>query len=136
MDFQIREYECFNREEVLALYESVGWTAYTEKPEMLKQAFAGSLEVTGAYEDGRLVGLIRVIGDGASILYIQDLLVHPDFQNRGIGTALLGDVMKRYSHVYQKCLITDDSEKSVKFYQRMGFMLHEQYGCCGLIKVY
>ena len=42
----------------------------------------------------RLVGLVRVVGDGASIAYVQDLLVHPDWQRRGIGARLLRDAME------------------------------------------
>ena len=136
MNFEIREYICYKQDEVLALYESVGWTSYTDHPQILERAFQGSREVLGAYAEDRLVGLIRIVGDGASIVYIQDLLVHPDFQGKGIGSALLGEVMRRNAHVYQKCLVTDDSERAVAFYQKNGFILHEQFGCRGLIKVY
>ena len=136
MDFQIREYTDCNMDEVLLLYASVGWTSYTDHPQMLERAFQGSREVLGAYAEERLIGLIRIVGDGASIVYIQDLLVHPDFQGKGIGSVLLREVMRRNAHVYQKCLVTDNSEKSIAFYQKNGFILHEQFGCRGLIKVY
>ena len=136
MNCTIKEYTDYNMAEILPLYESVGWTSYTDHPQMLEKAFQGSREVFGAYSQARLIGLIRIVGDGASIVYIQDLLVHPDFQGKGIGSALLSEAMKRNAHVYQKCLITDDSERAVAFYQKNGFILHEQYGCRGLIKIY
>ena len=136
MDYQIREYTDCNMDEVLSLYASVGWTAYTDRPDMLERAFLGSREILGAYADEKLIGLIRAVGDGASILYIQDLLIYPEFQGKGIGTALLKELMTRNAQVYQKCLVTDDSEKSIAFYKKNGFILHEQYGCRGLIKIY
>ncbi|MFR3468483.1 MAG: hypothetical protein ACLTTF_02940 [Oscillospiraceae bacterium] len=46
---------------------------------MLKAAFNGSLLVLGAWADGNLVGIIRAVGDGASILYVQDILLYPEY---------------------------------------------------------
>ena len=36
-----------------------------------------------AYDEDRLVGLIRVVGDGLTIVFIQDLLVYPQYQRQG-----------------------------------------------------
>ena len=38
-------------EDVLPLYEAVGWTNYTTKPEMLKAAFENSLHVLAAFTE-------------------------------------------------------------------------------------
>lgn len=94
--------------EALPLYAAVGWTNYTDRPEMLRQAFEHSLLVLGAYEGNRLVGLLRAVGDGFSVVLIQDLLVLPDCQRRGIGTKLMRALMERYPNVYQLELFTDD----------------------------
>ena len=67
-------------EDVLPLYEAVGWTNYTTKPEMLKAAFENSLHVIGAFnKDEKMIGVLRTVGDGASILFIQDILVTPEY---------------------------------------------------------
>ncbi|MDN4644772.1 hypothetical protein [Arthrobacter sp. PsM3] len=59
--------------EVLALYESVGRTAYTREPEVLAAALRGSsFVVTARSADGGLVGLARAISDDATICYLQD----------------------------------------------------------------
>ncbi len=68
----------------------------------------------------RLVGLVRVVGDGASIAYVQDLLVHPDWQRRGIGTRLLRDAMERFARVRQFLLLADDAPVPRAFYETMG----------------
>ena len=136
MDFTIKEYGIYNPREILPLYQAVGWASYTERPEMMEQAFAGSLLTLAAWRDDYLLGLIRVVGDGASILYIQDLLVFPEYQNQGVGTALARAILERYAHVYQKCLLTDASEKYVGFYQKLGFRVVGELGCCALMKNY
>ncbi|WP_308562235.1 GNAT family N-acetyltransferase, partial [uncultured Rothia sp.] len=85
-------------EELTELYDSVGWSAYTKTPERLLPMLEGSRylytarEAT-AEETGRLVGLVRAVGDGHSIAYIQDLLVHPHAQRQGVGSALLKRVI-------------------------------------------
>ena len=109
-------------EDVLPLYEAVGWTNYTTKPEMLKAAFENSLHVLAAFnEEGILVGVLRAVGDGASILFIQDILVTPEYQHQGIGTKLLQQTLEKYKNVYQIQLTTDNSMKKISFYESNGF---------------
>ena len=109
-------------EDVLPLYEAVGWTNYTTKPEMLKAAFENSLHVLAAFtEEGILVGVLRAVGDGASILFIQDILVTPEYQHQGIGTKLLQQTLEKYKNVYQIQLTTDNSMKTISFYESNGF---------------
>ena len=131
----IREYKTYDETEILGLYASVGWTAYTEQPESLRRGFEASLLVLAGYEDGALVGLIRVVGDGQTIVFVQDILVHPSCQRRGIGTALLKEVLKRYSHVRQIELTTDDTPKTRAFYESVGFRTMASLGCCGFMKM-
>lgn len=63
MEFSIKQYETYKEAEILNLYTSVGWTNYTNHPEMLKNAYANSLKILGAYEfeTEKLIGIIRVI---------------------------------------------------------------------------
>ena len=121
-------------EDVLPLYEAVGWTNYTTKPEMLKAAFENSLHVLAAFnEEGILVGVLRAVGDGASILFIQDILVTPEYQHQGIGTKLLQQTLEKYKNVYQIQLATDDSTKTVSFYESNGFTSLTSLNCVSFI---
>ncbi len=72
----IKEYPEIRMDEILDLYDSVGWTAYTSDPATLEAGLQHSLLTLGAYEGTDLVGLIRVVGDGQTIVYIQDILVN------------------------------------------------------------
>lgn len=76
---------------------------------------------SGASEP-ELVGLIRVVGDDASIAYVQDLLVKPNHQRRGIATRIMRDAFKRFEHVRQFVLLTDDTAASRAFYESLGLV--------------
>ena len=121
-------------EEVLPLYEAVGWTNYTQNPTMLKEAYENSLHILGALnEEGKLVGVLRAVGDGASILFIQDILVYPEYQHQGIGTKLLQQTLEKYKNVYQIQLATDDSKKTISFYKSNGFTSLTSLNCVSFI---
>lgn len=109
----IKEYTHFNDEEIHSLYTSASWTAYTEDFNVLKQAFSHSLLILAAYENGNLAGLIRIVGDEHTIIFIQDVLVSPKYPRRGIGTVLIREVLNRYSHVRQIELATDAPKPSL-----------------------
>ena len=131
---EIRAYTAYNEAEILPLYAQVGWTAYTQDPSALEQGFRHSLLVLAAYEQDALLGLIRVVGDGATVVLVQDLLVYPDKQRQGIGTALLKAVLERYSAVRQIQLVTDDTPKTIAFYRSRGFSDLASLGCRGFMK--
>lgn len=82
-----------------------------------------------AYVNDKMVGIIRVVGDGFSVVFIQDLLVYPEYQRMGIGTALLQKVLEEYSKVYQLHLLTEDTEKTIQFYKSIGFIMDTDIGC-------
>lgn len=118
---EIRLYTQYNAQEILALYKSVGWSAYYFQPEALEQAFAHSLCVIGAYAAGKLVGLARLVGDGVTVVFLQDILIKPAYQRQGIGTRLIAEIFRRFGHVRQIHLMTDDLPNTVGFYQSVGF---------------
>ena len=132
---EIREYKTYNETEILALYASVGWTAYTEHPDVLRKGFENSMLTLAAYDGEKLMGVIRIVGDGHTIVFVQDILVFPEHQRKGVGSALLQAILGRYSHVRQIELATDNTEKTVAFYRSMGFKEMSEIGCCGFMKV-
>ncbi|MBX3311216.1 MAG: GNAT family N-acetyltransferase [Cryobacterium sp.] len=112
-----------NEPEVRELYNSVGWSAYTKEPSRLWRALENSTCVVVARDTvGDLVGLARAISDDATICYVQDLLVHPDFQRRGVGRGLLQKLLARFDDLRQVVLITDDDPEQRKFYEALGLI--------------
>ena len=133
MNFEIKENIVPTMDELISLYDNVGWSNYTNNPKMLKEAYQNSLKIISVWDNNQLVGIIRVVGDGHSIIYIQDLLVLKEYQRKGIGSKLLGIVVKKYENVYQKILLTDNETSVVKFYEHCGFSKSEKFGCVAFV---
>lgn len=132
---EIRKYENFHLEDIINLYQSVGWTNYLERIGILEEAYANSLCVLGAYDDDRLIGIIRAVGDGQTIVFVQDIIVLSEYQRKGIGTKLLKAVVEKYKDVYQMELLTDNTEKTNAFYRSVGFTASDDVGCVAFIRM-
>ena len=89
----IKKQEFVKLEDILHLYQAVGWTNYTNQPQMLEQALSHSLVIYLALDDDAVVGLIRLIGDGFSSVFVQDLIVLPSYQRQGIGSSLMKEAL-------------------------------------------
>lgn len=132
---EIKEYQTYNEQEITDLYQSVGWTNYTSCSEMLEEAYKNSLCILGAFEKEKLVGVVRVVGDGISIVFVQDILVLPEYQRQGVGSALMRAILKKYASVYQVELLTDSTEKSKAFYSSVGLVPVSELGCSAYIRM-
>ena len=128
----IRKQEVVKLEDVLHLYQAVGWTNYTNQPQMLKQALSQSLVIYLALDGDAVVGLIRLVGDGFSSVFVQDLIVLPSYQRQGIGRSLMKEALEDYKDAYQVQLVTDQTERTLGFYRSMGFEILSTYNCIGM----
>lgn len=122
-------------DDVLPLYQAVGWTNYTNQPQMLEQSLAHSLATYLARDGEEIVGVVRLIGDGFSSVFVQDLIVLPSYQRQGIGSALMKKALGEFKDAYQVQLATDESEKTLGFYRSLGFETLSTYDCTGMIWV-
>lgn len=134
MDIKYKENSTFELNQLVELYKNVGWIGYSNKPSELNEAIKNSLFNIGAFDGEELVGLIRVVGDNISIIYIQDILVKENYQRLGIGSNLLQLVLNRYNNIKQIVLITDNTEKTKLFYKRNGMGSFEEFNGVGFIK--
>ena len=131
----VRRQDVVKLEDVLHLYQAVGWTNYTHQPEMLEQALSHSLVIYVALDGDAVVGLIRLVGDGFSSVFVQDLIVLPSYQRQGIGRSLMKEALEDYKDAYQVQLVTEQTEKNVGFYRSIGFETLSTYDCIGMIWV-
>ncbi|KZN49897.1 GNAT family N-acetyltransferase [Pseudoalteromonas luteoviolacea] len=76
--------------EFVQLRTDVGWG--DTDLNMAALSLEQSLFHVTARVDSKLVGMGRVIGDGALFFYIQDLAVHPNYQQTGIGGMLMAQI--------------------------------------------
>ena len=128
----IKKQEIVKLEDVLHLYQAVGWTNYTNQPQMLEQALSHSLVIYLALDGDAVVGLIRLVGDGFSSVFVQDLIVLPSYQRQGIGSLLMKEALKDYKDAYQVQLVTEQTERTLGFYRSMGFKTLSTYNCIGM----
>ena len=128
----VRKQDVVKLEDVLHLYQAVGWTNYTNQPQMLEQALPHSLAVYLAFDGEKIVGLIRLVGDGFSSVLVQDLIVLPIYQRQGIGSALMKEALEDYKDAYQVQLVTEQTERTLGFYRSMGFEILSTYNCIGM----
>mgnify|MGYP001586356492 CR=1 FL=1 len=102
------------------LYESVGFGRrehYVHVPNLIEKMFCQGVYGFFAYAEKRLVGMTRVFSDDQSCAWIAEICVHPDWQRRGIGHALVDQVNRRFSHTALYCEALNDS---VDFLIKMG----------------
>ncbi len=111
-----------NIEKLERLYNDLQWYAYTQDLQLLYQAISNSLDIISAWNGEELIGIIRTVGDGLTIIYIQDLLVLNEYQNQGVGTQLMQQVLNKYKTVRQKVLITEEASDVRHFYEKNGFL--------------
>ena len=108
-------------ERVKEIYALEGWTAYLNSDEKLMRAFDNSLYLLGAFDDEKLVGFVRCVGDGEHILLVQDLIVDKAYQRQRIGTTLFKTIWDKYKDVRMFQVNTDlEDEVDNHFYKSMG----------------
>lgn len=113
------------------LRKSVGWETWSEKA--ISMAITNTLSIILVKnEKGNTIGMGRIIGDGM-YFYLQDIVVHPEFQGQGVGDYILGYLIS--------CVISCRAdfpmisifcpETAKEFYERKGFVLSKCYKDCG-----
>jgi len=104
--------------EVVELYRTVRWSS-ANKPDSLHAGLVASHSLVTAWDEKMLVGLGNAISDGHLVVYFPHLIVRPEYQGKGIGTELMGRMMKRYRGFHQQTLLADG--RAVDFYKKLGF---------------
>jgi GNAT superfamily N-acetyltransferase len=82
-------------EQYLALRQSVGW--HRLPADTVANSLSSSIFNVCAVHADEVIGFGRVVGDGYIYFYLQDIIVHPDWQGHGIGKAII-------QHLYDKVL--------------------------------
>ena len=118
MNIDICFAERVEKEEVIALYQSMNWSS-AEKPDLLLAALNNSHSLVTARMDGCLIGLCNAISDGYLVVYYPHMIVHPDHQRQGIGRTMMEKMKQRYGDFHQQMIVADGG--AVDFYQSLGY---------------
>ena len=115
---ELREDKILPKDQVIALYKANNWSS-AEKPEQLLNGLMNSHTLITAWSNDKLIGLGNAISDGYLVVYYPHLLVHPDFQGKGVGTLIVERLKKKYEGFHQQMLTADG--KAIEFYKKRGF---------------
>ena len=114
-------------EEFNYLYDAVGWGSYDEK--VSEKALANTMYSVSVYDNDKIIGYGRIIGDGICFLYIHDVMVIPKYQNKKIGSQIMNKLLEKINQIkienpYVRVYLGASKGKE-KFYERFGFIKRE-----------
>lgn len=111
-----------NADEYYLLYETTGWNSNnTYSKEKLFKAINNSWFVVSAYHKEKLVGFGRMISDGFYQTFIVDMIVHPHYQNRGIGKNIMNLLFNECKSNDIKWVQLSCAKGKQNFYKKFGF---------------
>ncbi len=115
-------------EQLYHLFFSAGWTGSesTPDPYLLKYfnvPFMNSTLVISAWDNDRLIGVVRVLSDKVIRSVIYDLVVDPEYQNRGIGKELIRRCIEHFPDT--EWLVQTEAHIA-GFYEKMGFKVYDK----------
>ena len=123
MSITFTENKKFTQQQVQEVFLSVGWVS-GQYPSRLYKALMHSSTVITAWDQDKLVGLIRVLDDSELVAYMHYALVHPAYQGEGIAGTMLRMVKEKYKDFLYIELMPEES-KNALFYQKFGFSVME-----------
>lgn len=126
-----------NVEEFNYLYDTVGWESYEK--DITKKALSNTIYSVSVYDDEKIIGFGRLIGDGICFICIHDVMVVPEYQNKKIGTQIMNKLINQINKIkienpYVRVYLGASKDKE-KFYERFGFITREKanLGCAMIL---
>ena len=121
------------------LTEAVGWGRRDDN--VVEEALAYTLYSTCVYDDDKLIGYGRIIGDKTIFLYIHDVMVIPEYQGKNIGRGIMQELLKQIEE-YKKVnpgirTYLGASKDREGFYEKFGFVSrpNDELGAGMILKV-
>ena len=119
MKIEYKDTHIFTEKELQRLFLSVGWES-GNYPDKLVGAMLNSSHVISAWDDNKLIGLVRALDDGETVAFLHYLLVDPAYQGHHIGDELMKKIMSCFENLlYVKIMPSDP--KMLRFMNDMGF---------------
>ena len=113
-----------NVEEFNLLYDAVGWGAYSD--DIKKKAFDNTFYSVSIYDEDKIIGYGRLIGDTICFMYIHDIMVLPDYQSKKIGTMIMNKLLEKINELKKEnpdiLVYLGASKNKEGFYEKFGFV--------------
>lgn len=106
------------------LTEAVGWGR--REDDIVEEALKNTIYSLCAYDEDKLIGYGRIIGDKTIFLYIHDIMVIPEYQGMGIGSGIMNQLLEKIEE-YKKVnpnirTYLGASKGKESFYEKFGFV--------------
>jgi len=116
---------CLKAEDFVRLKVATG---FRELPvEQAEKALANGLFNVTAIYNGEIVGMGRLVGDGAMYWYLQEIIILPQYQRQGIGRKIVNHLLEHIRESGMPGTLVSVGGVSVKgkepFYEKMGFRI-------------
>jgi len=113
-----------NVDEFSLLYDAVGWGSYDN--EISKIALDNTFYSVSVYDNEKIIGYGRIIGDEICFLYIHDVMVVPEYQSKKIGTMIMNKLLEKINEVRKLNpdlrVYLGASKNKEGFYEKFGFI--------------
>lgn len=133
MNIIYKETKNFVSKELEDLFLSVNCGS-GKHPDKLVKAMKNSSHVIAAYDNDKLVGLVRSLDDGETVAFIHYLLVNPSYQAYHIGTELMTRLLEKYKDMLH-IKIMPSNPKVIPFYERLGFKIYDNYTAMEIMRL-
>lgn len=105
------------------LFNTTGWNdEYNFDMTELRNAITNSWYAVSGYDKDRLIGFGRVISDGIHHALIVDIIIHPDYQGKGLGSQLLEKLLEKCKSKNIRDIQLFSAKDKYGFYEKFNFM--------------
>lgn len=124
MEYEIQE-NVLTAKDFIKLRVSAGWGELLEQ--QAQDTLKNSLFTIAVMDQGQVIGMGRLVGDGVSICYVQDLVILPKYQGKGIGKLIMERLIAHTKeHGIPETNVTLGlfaAKGKEEFYQKLGFTI-------------
>jgi len=110
---------------------AVGWSSYNLSE--IENGLKNTLYTVVGYSSNRAIAMGRVIGDGKLVFYIQDVIVIPEYQRKGIGNRIMKMILEyiEENSVNNSIIGLMSANGKEAFYESFGFIKrpNDRMGC-------
>lgn len=111
-------------EEFNLLYDAVGWGSYDDH--ITKKALDNTFYSVSIYDEDKIIGYGRLIGDTICFMYIHDVMVLPEYQSKKIGTLIMNKLLDKVNEIKKENpdlrVYLGASKNREGFYEKFGFI--------------
>lgn len=128
-EFEVKIVKNWPKDEIVNLYKAGGWWKESYDKSGIKHLIKGSFAFAVVVEKktGKAVGMGRLLSDGVSDAYIQDLVVLKEYRRKGIGNYLVNELVNycKSKKIMWIGLIAEPNQDN--FYEKFGFKKMKSY---------